>query len=65
MLSPIKVPFLNKLEEGMGVYLVAIRKFVSKNDSLKGQDMSPDAFLFDQSDIKKKEIRLDKIAICW
>jgi len=36
----------------MGVDIVAVRKSVSKDDGLKGQDMSPSGFLFDQSGIK-------------
>jgi hypothetical protein len=52
MLSPIGVSPLNKSEDGMGVYIVAIRESVSKDDGLEGQDMSPGGFLFDQSGIK-------------
>jgi hypothetical protein len=52
MLSPEGVPPLNKSEDGMGVYIVAIRESVSKDDGLEGQDMSPSGFLFDQSGIE-------------
>jgi hypothetical protein len=52
VLSPIGVSALDKSEDGMGVYIVAVRESVSKEDSLQGQDMSPSSFLFDQGGIK-------------
>jgi hypothetical protein len=52
VLSPEGVPSLDKSEDGMGVYIVAIREPVLKDDGLEGQDMSPGGFLFDQSGIK-------------
>jgi len=52
MFSPEGVPPLNKSEDGMGVYIVAIRESVSKDDGLEGQDMSPGGLLFDQSGVK-------------
>jgi hypothetical protein len=50
--SPEGVPSLDKSEDGMGVYVVGVRESVSKEDGLKGQDMSPGGFLFDQGGIK-------------
>jgi hypothetical protein len=49
--SPIGVSPLDKSKDRMGVYVVAIRESVSKDDGLEGQDMSPSGFLFDQSGI--------------
>jgi hypothetical protein len=54
VLSPEGVPSLDKSEDGVGVYIVTVREPVSKDDGLKGQDMSPGGFLFDQSGIKDK-----------
>jgi hypothetical protein len=52
VLSPEGVPPLDKSEDGMGVYIVAIREPVFQDDALEGQDMSPGGFFFDQSGIK-------------
>jgi len=52
MLSPKGVPSLDETEDGMGVYVVAVREPILKDDGLKGQDMSPGGFLFDQSGIE-------------
>ena len=52
VLSPEGVPSLDKSEDRMGIYIVAIREPVLKDDGLEGQDMSPGGFLFDQSGIK-------------
>jgi hypothetical protein len=52
VLSPIGVPSLDKPEDGMGVDVVGVRESVSKEDCLKGQDMSPGGFLFDQGGVK-------------
>jgi hypothetical protein len=50
--SPEGVPSLDKSKDGMGVYIIAIRESVLKDDGLQRQDMSPSGFLFDQSGIK-------------
>jgi len=50
--SPEGVPSLDKSKDGMGVYIVAVRESILKDDALEGQDMSPSGFLFDQSGIK-------------
>jgi hypothetical protein len=52
VLSPEGVPSLDKSEDGVGVYIVAVRESVLKDDGLEGQNMSPSGFLFGQSGIK-------------
>jgi hypothetical protein len=52
VLSPEGVPSLDKSEDGMGVYIVAIRESVLQDDTLEGQDMSPRGFLFGQNGVK-------------
>jgi hypothetical protein len=62
MFSPERVPPLNKSEDGMGVYIVAVRESVSKDDGLKGQDMSPSGFLFEQSGIKDQPVIIIQVS---
>jgi len=52
VLSPEGVPPLNKSKDGMGVDIIGVGESVSKDDGLKGEDMSPGGFLFDESGIK-------------
>jgi hypothetical protein len=52
VLSPERLPSLDKSKDGMGVYVVTVREAVLKDNGLEGQDMSPGGFLFDQSGIK-------------
>jgi hypothetical protein len=52
--SPDGVSPLDKSEDGMGVYIVAVREPVSKDDGLERLDVSPTGLFLDQGGIEEE-----------
>jgi hypothetical protein len=52
VLIPEGVPSPDKSEDRMGIDIVGVRKAISEDDGLEGQDMSPAGLFFDQNGIE-------------
>jgi hypothetical protein len=54
VLSPDRVPSLDKSKDRVGIDIVGVRESIAKDDALEGQNMSPAGFCLDQNGIKEE-----------
>jgi hypothetical protein len=50
--SPERIPSLDESKDAVGVHIVGVRKPISKNDGLEGQDMSPAGLCLEQNGVE-------------